>query len=305
VEPVSEIRDQHFRAGPVDYGPQILRFGIVVAQRADWPELVRRARLVEDLGFDTLNVVDHFYGSYDVMDPCQEAYTALAGIAAVTSRVRLGVMVGGNTYRNPAFLLKQAVTVDHISGGRVELGVGAGWLEREHEAYSFHFPPARERVDRFAEAVEIWGLLQRNKRTTFLGKYYQLIDAPFEPKPVQSRLPLVIGTNRPRMMRLAARHADVWNAIGTPDEAYALNDTFDELCREEGRDVATVLRSVCPTVDMLASTEDFVSRVLAYLQAGFTDFQIAWPRTGQQYEMMRKVARDHIPELRLAFQLPS
>src|SRR5688572_29031624 len=120
------------------------------------------------------------------MDPCHEAYTALAGIAAVTSRVRLGVMVGGNTYRNPAFHLKQAVTVDHISGGRVEFGVGAGWLEREHTAYGFEFPSARERVDRFAEAVEIWELLQRKVWTTFQGRYFQLLDAPFEPKPLQS-----------------------------------------------------------------------------------------------------------------------
>jgi alkanesulfonate monooxygenase SsuD/methylene tetrahydromethanopterin reductase-like flavin-dependent oxidoreductase (luciferase family) len=278
---------------------QPLRFGIVVAQRAGWPELVRRARLVEDLGFDTLNVVDHFYGSYDVMDPCHEAYTALAGIAAVTSRVRLGVMVGGNTYRNPAFLLKQAVTVDHISGGRVELGVGAGWLEREHEAYGFPFPPARERVDRFAEAIDIWQLLQRNERTTFLGQYYQLIDAPFEPKPVQPGLPLVIGTNRPRMMRLAARHADIWNAIGTPDEVSVLTDTFEGLCHAEGRDPTTILCSVCPTVDMLASAEEFVSSVTAYRKAGFTDFQIPWPRTDQQYEVMLQVAREHIPRLRL------
>jgi alkanesulfonate monooxygenase SsuD/methylene tetrahydromethanopterin reductase-like flavin-dependent oxidoreductase (luciferase family) len=286
----------------VDYAAQPLRFGIVVAQRADWLELVRRARLVEDLGFDTLNVVDHFYGSYDVMDPCHEAYTALAGIATVTSRVRLGVMVGGNTYRNPAFLLKQAVTVDHISGGRVELGVGAGWLTREHEAYGFSFPPADERVERFGEAVEIWELLQRNERTTFLGEHYQLIDAPFEPKPVQSRLPLVIGTNRPRMMRLAARHADIWNAIGTPEEVSALNDTFEGLCHAESRNPSTILRSVCPTVDMLASAEDFVSSASDYLKAGFTDFQIPWPRTDHQYEVMLQVARERIPELRRAFR---
>jgi alkanesulfonate monooxygenase SsuD/methylene tetrahydromethanopterin reductase-like flavin-dependent oxidoreductase (luciferase family) len=300
VEPDGEIREHQ-----VDFATQPFRFGIVVAQRADWPELVRRARLIEDLGFDTLNVVDHFYGSYDVMDPCYEAYTALAGIAAVTSRVRLGVMVGGNTYRNPAFLLKQAVTVDHISGGRVELGVGAGWLEREHEAYGFPFPPARERVDRFAEAVEIWGLLQRNERTTFLGEHYQLIDAPFEPKPLQPRLPLVIGTNRPRMMRLAARHADVWNAIGTPGEVRALNDTFESLCHAEGHDPAAILRSVCPTVNMLASADEFVSSVKAYLKAGFTDFQIPWPRTDHQYEVMLQVARERVPELRLAFRTAS
>jgi alkanesulfonate monooxygenase SsuD/methylene tetrahydromethanopterin reductase-like flavin-dependent oxidoreductase (luciferase family) len=279
-----------------------LRFGIVVAQRADWPELVRRAQLIEDLGFDTLNVVDHFYGSYDILDLCHEAYTTLAGIAAVTSRVRLGVMVGGNTYRNPAFHLKQAVTVDHISGGRVEFGVGAGWLEREHTAYGFDFPSAGERVERFAEAIEIWHLLQQNEWTTYLGKHYQLIDAPFEPKPVQRRLPLLIGTNRPRMMRLAAKHADIWNAIGTPEDVRALNDQFAAICRAEGRDPATVLRSVCPRVDMLASTEDFVTHTTAYLDAGFTDFQIPWPRTDAQNEVMQRVAHESIPEIRRDYQ---
>ena len=302
MEPVSQLSDRSQGKTPVDIAAQQLRFGIVVAQRADWPELVRRARLIEDLGFDTLTVVDHFYGSYDIMDPCHEAYTALAGIAAVTSRVRLGVMVGGNTYRNPAFHLKQAVTVDHISGGRVEFGVGAGWLEREHTAYGFEFPSARERVDRFAEAVEIWDLLQRNVWTTFQGRYFQLLDAPFEPKPLQSRLPLLIGTNGPRMMRLAARHADIWNAIGTPDDVRALNEIFGRLCQAEGRGPAAVLRSVCPRVDMLASPEEFVSNVTAYRDAGFTDFQIAWPKTEDQYGVMLQVAREDIPALRLEFQ---
>jgi alkanesulfonate monooxygenase SsuD/methylene tetrahydromethanopterin reductase-like flavin-dependent oxidoreductase (luciferase family) len=291
------------RNGPESRPP--LRFGIVVAQRADWPELVRRARLIEDLGFDTLNVVDHFYGSYDIMDPCHEAYTALAGIAALTSRLRLGVMVAGNTYRNPAFHLKQAVTVDHISGGRVDFGVGAGWLEREHTAYGFDFPSARERVERFAEAIEIWELLQRNERTSFQGAHYQIIDAPFEPKPVQRRLPLLIGTNGSRMMRLAARKADIWNAIGTPEDVRALNDTFRVMCQNEGRDPATVMRSVCPRVDMLASPEDFVSHATAYLDAGFTDFQIPWPRTDQQYEVMQQVARECIPGIRDDYQSAS
>jgi alkanesulfonate monooxygenase SsuD/methylene tetrahydromethanopterin reductase-like flavin-dependent oxidoreductase (luciferase family) len=275
-----------------------LRFGIVVAQRAEWPELARRAQLIEELGFDTLNVVDHFYGSYDIMDPCHEAYTALAGIAAVTSRVRLGVMVAGNTYRNPAFHLKQAVTVDHISGGRVEFGVGAGWLEREHTAYGFDYPSARERVERFSEAIEIWELLQRNEWTTFTGTHYQLIDAPFEPKPLQRQLPLLIGTNGPRMMRLAAQKADIWNAIGTPDDVRTLNDMFTDMCRAESRDPATVLRSVCPRVDMLASDGDFVAHARAFLDAGFTDFQIPWPRTPQQHEVMLQVARECIPRLR-------
>lgn len=275
-----------------------LRFGIVVAQRAGWPELASRAREVEALEFDVLNVVDHFYGAYDIMDPCHEAYTALTAIATVTTSVRLGVMVGGNTYRNPAFHLKQAVTVDHVSNGRVEFGVGAGWLEREHAAYGFGFPSARERVDRFAEALTIWERLQRDERTTYVGRYYQLHDAPFEPKPVQGRLPLVIGAAGARMLRLAASYADIWNGIGTPPEVKTLNEALDTLCHAIGRDPANIRRSVCPRLDLFASVDAFISHVAAYREAGFTDFQIPWPRTAAQHAVMQAVAREVIPQLR-------
>ncbi|HEU0114709.1 MAG TPA: TIGR03560 family F420-dependent LLM class oxidoreductase, partial [Thermomicrobiales bacterium] len=230
------------------------RFCIVLGQRAAWPELLARAQETEALGFDGLFLVDHFYGLVDVADPTHEAYTMLAALAPFTYRLRLGVMVCGNTYRNPAFLLKQAVTVDHVSGGRVDFGVGAGWVEREHEAYGFDFPSARERVDRFAEALEIWDLLQGEERVTYLGIHYRLIDAPFAPKPLQRpRLPLLVGGSGPRMLRLAARHADVWNAVGVPDDVRTVNRRMNEACRVEGRDPASLVRSVSTRLDLLAS----------------------------------------------------
>lgn len=260
--------------------------------------MVRRAKETEALGFDSFNVVDHFYGLVDVMDPTHEALTMLGALAPYTSRVRLGVMVCGNTYRNPAFLLKQAVTVDHISGGRVNLGVGAGWLEREHEAYGFEFPSAGERVDRFAEALEIWELLQREERTTYEGRYYQLLDAPFEPKPVQRRLPVLIGASLPRMLRLTARHADIWNARGMPDEARAGNEQLTSYCEEIGRDPNEIVRSISPSATFLESAEAFAEWTLAYRDAGFTDFQIPWPRDEAQYEVLQEVAADVLPGLR-------
>ena len=277
---------------------QTLRFGIVLGQRAPWPELAARAREVEELGFDSLYVVDHFYGLRDVLDPTHEAYTILAGFALVTTRVRLGVLVCGNTYRNPAFLLKQAVTVDHMSGGRVDFGVGAGWLEREHEAYGFAYPSAGERVAMLAEALEVWDLLQREERTTYDGHYYQMLDAPFAPKPVQPRLPLLLGASLPRMLRLTARHADIWNARGTPDEARAGNDHLTALCREIGRDPGAIVRGVAPSLNLLASPEAFASGVTAYRDAGFADFQIPWPRTDEEYTVMQAVVREVIPALR-------
>ena len=275
------------------------QFRIVLGQRASWPELLARTRATEALGFDGLFLVDHFYGLVDVMDPTHEAYTMLAALAPFTQQMRLGVLVCGNTYRNPAFLLKQAVTVDHVSGGRVDFGVGAGWTEREHEAYGWEFPSPKERVDRFAEALEIWDRLQREERTTFEGEYYQLLDAPFEPKPLQRpRMPVVIGGSGPRMLRLAARHADIWNAVGTPDDLATINQRLDAACAAEGRDPASLVRTVSPRVNLLESVEAFVAGVAAYRAIGFRDIYLPWPRTEREAPVLRQVAREVIPALR-------
>jgi F420-dependent oxidoreductase-like protein len=275
------------------------QFRIVLGQRASWPELVARTRETEALGFDGLFLIDHFYGLVDVMDPTHEAYTMLAALAPFTQSLRIGVLVCGNTYRNPAFLLKQAVTVDHISGGRVDFGVGAGWTEREHEAYGWPYPSARERVDRFAEALEIWDRLQQEERTTYEGQHYQIVDAPFEPKPLQRpRMPVLIGGSGPRMLRLAARHADIWNAVGTPDEGAALNQRLDATCTAEGRDPASLVRTVTPRINMLESVDTFVEGVAAYGAAGFRDIYLPWPRTESELPVLRQVARDVIPALR-------
>lgn len=275
------------------------QFRIVLGQRASWPELLRRTRVTEELGFDGLFLVDHFSGLFDIMEPTHEAYTMLAALAPFTQSLRLGVLVCGNTYRNPAFLLKQAVTVDHISGGRVDFGVGAGWTEREHEAYGFPFPSAKERVDCFAEALEIWDRLQREERTTFDGAHYQLLDAPFEPKPLQRpRMPLVIGGSGPRMLRLAARYADIWNAVGTPEEVAPLSERLDAACVAEGRDPATLVRTVSPRINLLASAEAFADGVAAYRAAGMRDVYLPWPRTEREEPVLREVAREVIPALR-------
>jgi F420-dependent oxidoreductase-like protein len=275
------------------------RYGIVLGQRMPWRELLIRAIETEELGFDSLFLVDHFYGLKDLDDPTHEAYTALAAIAPHTKRLRLGVMVCGNTYRNPAFLLKQAVTVDHVSDGRVDFGVGAGWVEREHEAYGWDFPSAKERVDRFAEALEIWELLQSSERTTYRGQHYTLIDAPFQPKALQEpRLPVLIGGSGPRMMRLTARHADMWNGIGTPDELAEQSRRLDEACALEGRDPATLARTVSPSLNLLASVDAFEAGVAAYHAAGIRDIYLPWPRAEAEVPVLRQVAREVLPRLR-------
>jgi alkanesulfonate monooxygenase SsuD/methylene tetrahydromethanopterin reductase-like flavin-dependent oxidoreductase (luciferase family) len=277
-----------------------IRFGIVLGQRLGWAELVRRTEVVEATGWDDFNVVDHFYGLFDIREPTLEAYTALAALAPHTKRVRLGVMVCGNTYRNPVFLLKQAITVDQISGGRVDFGVGAGWVRREHEAYGWEFPSAKERIDRFAEALEIWELLQSQEWTTYEGRYYQLYDAPFAPRSSQGRLPTIIGGSKPRMLRLVARYADIWNAGGLVDDVFASNRQLDEACREIGRDPATIARSISPSVNFLESQEAFERHYQTYRQAGFTDYRLPWPRNPAQQEVF-----DAIVESNLLAQLRS
>lgn len=275
------------------------RFCIVLGQRLPWPELLARTRETEALGFDALFLVDHFYGLFDVNEPTHEAYTMLGALAPFTQRLRLGVMVAGNTYRHPVVLLKQAISVDHISGGRVDFGVGAGWTEREHEAYGIPFPPARERVERFAEALEIWDMLQRQERSTYDGRHYQLLDAPFQPKSLQHpRLPLLIGATKPRMLQLTVKHADMWNGVATPEEGERLNQQLDAICEKQGRDPASLVRAVSPSINLLESVEAFERGVAAYHAAGFRDIYMPWPRTEAEVPVMREVARNVIPTFR-------
>ena len=275
-----------------------IRFGIVCGQRASFKELSERIVATEQTGWDSFDVVDHFYGLFDVMEPTHEAYTMLAALAPLTSRVRLGVMVAGNTYRNPVFLLKQAMTVDEISGGRVTFGVGAGWTRREHEAYSWELYDPKTRIDRFEEALEIWDLLQTRERITYFGKHYELIDAPFEPKSSQGKLPVLIGGTKPRMLRLVARYADIWNSVGDLDVAGTASKHLDKACAEVGRDPATIVRSVSPALTFLESPEKFEEYFHAYRALGFTDFRLPWPRNPGQKAVFDEVVVDLLPKLR-------
>ena len=275
-----------------------IRFGIVCGQRASFQEMSERIVTTEQSGWDSFDVVDHFYGLFDVMEPTHEAYTMLAALAPLTSRVRLGVMVAGNTYRNPVFLLKQAMTVDEISGGRVTFGVGAGWTRREHEAYSWELYDPKTRVDRFEEALEIWELLQTRERTTYLGQHYELIDAPFEPKSSQGKLPVLIGGDKPRMLRLVAQYADIWNARGEPEVAAESGKLLDAACQKVGRDPKTIVRSISPARVFLESPEAFEEHFHAYRAVGFTDFRIPWPRNPGQKDVFDEVVVDLLPRLR-------
>jgi alkanesulfonate monooxygenase SsuD/methylene tetrahydromethanopterin reductase-like flavin-dependent oxidoreductase (luciferase family) len=287
-----------------------IRFGLFMSQAArSWDDILDGFVLAEGLGFDHGWLVDHLIDTDGSPDsPCLEAWTLLAGIAARTTRIRLGVLVTSNTFRHPAVLLKEAVTVDHISGGRLILGLGTGWNADEHRQFGIALPPPAERVDRLEEAVEIIDRLQRDERTTVQGTYYQLRDATLSPKPVQQpRIPLLIAAHRPRMLRLAARFADQWDTFpeiaGAATAGVALSvpqqvERFEAACRDVGRDPTRIRRSTwAETADALASAAAFEAWVGTHRALGFTDFSVVLPPPGKR-RVLTHVANDVLPRLR-------
>jgi F420-dependent oxidoreductase-like protein len=212
---------------------------------------------------------DHFMplGS-DPTGPCLEGWTLLAAFAAQTKRIRVGVMVTGNTYRHPAVLANMGATVDIISQGRLDFGIGAGWNELEHNAYGIPLYSPGERLRRLAEACEVIRLLWTEKAPTFEGKYYQLHDAYCEPKPVQKpHPPFVIGGGGEKLtLRIAAQYASIWNFAGGPVETFVhKNEVLDAHCATIGRDPATIERSVQTMVNPsdLSETRAIAQRFIA------------------------------------------
>ncbi len=214
-----------------------VRFGICTDQNLPFETLAERWQYFEQLGFDSVWDCDHFNQPSRPDGPYFEGWTLLAALAARTERIRVGVLVSSNTFRHPALIAQQAVTLDHISNGRLELGLGAGWFVAEHERFGIPFPPPGERVGRFHEAVQIIDSLLRHETTTFAGRYYRLDEAYVRPAPVQKpRPPLTLGAHRPRMLRICAEYADSWNSFGTVEEMRERNLILDEHCAAIGRD---------------------------------------------------------------------
>jgi F420-dependent oxidoreductase-like protein len=234
-----------------------MRFSIWLATEQPWDELIVSADHAERTGWDGVWVADHFMPAGERSDvPRLEAWTTIAGVAARVDRVRIGVLVTGNTYRHPAVLAKMAATVDHISGGRLVLGLGAGWQENEHEAYGIELPSVGERLARLDEACQVIRLLCSKERSNFEGRFYRLVDAPCEPKPVQRPLPLLIGGGGEKTtMRIAARYANEWNTWGLPDLIAHKLEVLEQHCREVGRDPASIRRSAQVLVFMSDDNE--------------------------------------------------
>ena len=274
-----------------------MRIGIDVSQhQLQWPELLRRVRFAEDAGFDGAWVFDHFTALYGPAGgPCLEAWTLLAALAAATERIRLGALVTGVTYRHPSVLATEAVTVDHVSGGRLELGMGAAWFAGEHHALGIDFPSAAERADRLEEAIVVMKALMTRNGATFDGRHYRLRNARYEPKPVQRpHPPLWVGAGGTRRtIPIAARHADVWHGFGSAAEIRRKSAVLDDHARKAGRDPAEIARST--NLSLSEPWDEVRASALALRDVGVSYLVASWPGDGES-RVAEFVARV-VPEL--------
>lgn len=310
-----------------------IRFGVQTSpQNCAWEEIAGVWDELEDLGYDTAWTFDHLIPIFsDPKGPCFEGWTSLAALAARTKRLRVGTLVTGTTYRNPAHLAKIAATLDHISGGRLEFGIGAAWFEMEHSAYNFNFPPIGTRMDMLDETLQIIRAMWTEKSPSFQGKYYSISDALCEPKPVQKPHPpiLIGGGGEKRTLRLVARYAQMWNGFGSPEVFRRKIGILADHCRNEGTDVDAIEKSVLlpvmvsddqKRVDRLIATvagsqgmsedearaqtlagspDEVEAQIRGYLDAGVTHFiAMASAPFQRQMEGLQRLAREVIPRFR-------
>src|SRR5690348_186450 len=275
-----------------------LRFGIKASGQDITIESLRAVwRIADEGGFDHLWDFDHLaaIGGGTPDRPIYEGWALQAAMAEATTRVRIGCMVTGNTYRNPALLAKTAVTVDHLSGGRLEFGIGAAWAEVEHQMYGI--AGLDHRVGLLSESLQILKSLFTEERTNFEGRYYHFQDAIANPKPIQKPYPpFWIGASGKTTLRLVARHADVWNiAGGDPSRVEELTAMLEVACAEVGRDPGEIRRSIQFGWEG-ESRQEVVDLCGGFLEKGVTE-QVLYLRGEQPEKLAEKVA-DVLPELR-------
>jgi F420-dependent oxidoreductase-like protein len=279
------------------------QFGICTDQNMSWEKTVQRWQQFEQMGIESAWVCDHLVQPSRPGGPYMEAWTLLAGLAARTEKIRLGVLVTSNTFRYPSVLAKQVVTVDHISNGRLEFGFGAGWYEPEHRMFGLPFPETKELVGRFREAVELIDTMLRNDTSSYEGKYYRIEELYNRPNAIQKpRPPFLLGAFGPYMLKIVAKYADTWNAFGTPEEMRERNQLLDEYCAEIGRDPETLDRSLYYWVpksdaDPWKSKQAFDDVIGQYMEAGVNQFLFDQPRD-EQYDLLEQIASDVLPKLR-------
>lgn len=260
-----------------------MRFGLDVAQqRIPWSEVASRARFAERLGFTGIWGFDHFQPMYgEGPGECFEGNTTLAALTGITDHVRLGLLVTGMTYRHPSVFAAEAITIDHASGGRLELSYGAAWFDQEHTELGIPFPELKERVDAFEEAVQIVRGLLTTDAFTFDGKHFQIKDATLLPRPVQQpHPPIWIGASgEKRMMPIAARYADVWHCFGPPSYLAKKSERLSALAETAGRDPEAIRRAASLSIE--ADLDGVARLVDEWAAAGFDYLVCGWPSEGR------------------------
>lgn len=273
-----------------------MKFSFWPAPMQDFSTVLDLCRHAEASGWDGIWFADHFMpNAEDTSTPWPECFTTLSALAVSVPRVRLGSLVAGNTYRHPAVLAKMAATIDHFSGGRFVLGLGAGWQENEHRQYGIPYYDVAERLARLDEACEVITTLFTEQKSHFDGRFYQLADASLEPKPLQKPLPLLIGGGGEKVtLRIAARWADEWNVWGTPDTLRHKISVLEGHCAELGRDPASIHKSAqallfmsedeawleqrrqtpMPMATMIGTPEEIAAIIADYADAGVDEIII-------------------------------
>lgn len=267
-----------------------MKVSLCVDPGRSWPQVLALARRVDSAGWHAVYVCDHFMphdpAGRAVDGPMLECWTVLAALAAQTATVSLGSLVLGNTYRHPAVVANMAAALDQVSGGRLVLGLGAGWQRNEHAAYGIALPRLPERVAALDEACAVIRSLLDQRRSTMDGAAYRLVDAPCDPKPA-SRVPLLVGGAGRGIMTVAARHADVWHAWAGPAELAAKNAMLDRLCGDIGRRPGDLARASGAAVtvrpgpggeslagehDVHGTPQQVLSRLRVFADAGADEF---------------------------------
>src|SRR5918911_2591387 len=261
-----------------------MRLGLDCSQhQLTWQALVERVHYAESHGFDGIWVFDHFKPLYgDPNGPCLEGWTLLAALATITKRVRMGTLVTGITHRSPSVLATEAVTIDHASNGRLEIGLGAAWNMPEHEELGLPFPPIKERSERLEEGIEVMKLLMTKDRASFKGRHYQLEDASYHPRPIQKpHPPIWIGaTGEQLMLPIVGRQADAWHAGGSIDSLARKSKIVDEHAKRAGRKPEDIIRA--SSLSLSQPWDRVRDRAKRLRELGFSYFEVSFPSEGQQ-----------------------
>jgi alkanesulfonate monooxygenase SsuD/methylene tetrahydromethanopterin reductase-like flavin-dependent oxidoreductase (luciferase family) len=273
-----------------------VRLGLDIAQqRMPWDEVVSRVRFAEDLGFDGAWGFDHFQPMYgEGPGETFDGMTTLAVLAGVTSRIRLGLLVTGMTYRHPSVFAAQAMTIDHASHGRLELSFGAAWFDKEHTELGIPFPSTSTRFDLLEDSLEIATRLFTGETVSYDGKVVSLQDARIQPAPVQQPHPpfWIGGAGPKRTLPLVARYADVWHTWGTPSSLRETNARLDELATEAGRDPSSIMRATSLSLDDLDTARKHGAK---WREAGYGYLVCGWPEGGRA--QIERFAKEVLPEL--------